>query len=240
MKDETYVFIQDVKQKGSTARSARNRRTHTGKGGRVKFPSDYMTEKEKKAMNGEVKSYRLNEPMSWDEFKAMPDDIKIVYIKALRQKYGVSDSKIGEMMGAKQVAMSREIRRIGLGVGRSPRKTTAFDKEGWIAWCNGAPVPTTDQPEENTEVIAQPVSEPSERERQTASLEKICDPVPVPNVQILPVREEKKTATPCSGSMTFEGNTESILNTVSALLGGANIRISITWDVLPEDGVCGC
>ena len=35
-------------------------------------------------MSGECKSYRLNSPMSWDEFKAMPDDIKITYIKLLR------------------------------------------------------------------------------------------------------------------------------------------------------------
>ena len=84
MKDETYVFIQDVKEKKTTARSARHTRTHCGRGGRVRLPSDNLSKKELMKMSGECKSYRLNSPMSWDEFKAMPDDIKITYIKLLR------------------------------------------------------------------------------------------------------------------------------------------------------------
>lgn len=43
MKDETYVFISDVKEKGSVARSARNARSHCGKGGRVRLPSDNLS-----------------------------------------------------------------------------------------------------------------------------------------------------------------------------------------------------
>lgn len=85
MKDEEFLFHSDCHEKKVTARSARNTRTHNGKRGKVKFPSDYLTKKEIKAMSGEVKSYRLNEPMSWREFKAMPDDIKVTYIKLLRE-----------------------------------------------------------------------------------------------------------------------------------------------------------
>ena len=89
MTDEKYSYIQDVKDKKVTARSARNKRTHNGKGGSVKFPSDYMTKKEIKAMSGEVKSYRLNKPMTWQEFKAMPHDVQYGYIKLLKSKYSV-------------------------------------------------------------------------------------------------------------------------------------------------------
>ena len=46
MKDEEYLFRQDSRDKALTARSARHKRTHCGKGGRVKLPSDYMTKKE--------------------------------------------------------------------------------------------------------------------------------------------------------------------------------------------------
>ena len=60
MKDEEYLFHQTCREQKNIARSARNKRTHNGKGGRVKFPSDYMTKKELQKMNGEVKSYRLN------------------------------------------------------------------------------------------------------------------------------------------------------------------------------------
>lgn len=41
--DEEYAYRQDCKEKAITARSARYKRTHCGKGGAVKFPSDYMT-----------------------------------------------------------------------------------------------------------------------------------------------------------------------------------------------------
>lgn len=46
MKDETYLFHSDCRDKKNVARSARNKRTHNGKSGGVKFPSDYMTKKE--------------------------------------------------------------------------------------------------------------------------------------------------------------------------------------------------
>ena len=176
-------------------------------------------------MNGEVKSYKLNDPMSWDEFQAMPDDIKITYIKLLREKFGVPDSHIGNMLGVRQNRISKEIIRLGINGGRGSGKTK-WNKDAWLAWCNGAPVPAPDPTEEAPEVV----------ERLAASLEDICEPVPVPvpEVKVLPVRQEKAKAIPDSGSMTFEGSLEGVLNAVSVLLGGAYVHISITWDVLPE------
>ena len=85
--DEQYVMISDSIEKKNIARSSRCRKTHCGKGGRVKFPSDYKTKKELKAMNGDVKTYNLNKPMSWTEFKALPEDLKITYIKKLRNEF---------------------------------------------------------------------------------------------------------------------------------------------------------
>lgn len=216
MKDETYLFISDCRDKKNTARSARNKRTHNGKGGRVKFPSDYMTKKELKAMNGEVRSYRLNEPMSWKEFKAMPDDIKVTYIKPLREKYGVSDTNIGKMMGVSQCPMQREIARLGiaLGKGHFQRK---FDKEGWLAWINGVPTAVAE------EVIEEPVAEPVEETEAE------------PAIDVKEDHTEIRKAIPSTGNMVFEGKVEEVMNSVTALLGGAYVHISITWDVLDEE-----
>jgi hypothetical protein len=224
MKDETYLFISDCRDKKNTARSARNKRTHNGKGGRVKFPSDYMTKKELNAMNGEVRSYRLNEPMSWKEFKAMPDDIKVTYIKLLREKYGVSDTNIGKMMGASQAPMQREVKRLGisLGKGHFQRK---FDKEGWLAWVNGVPTAATEEvTEEHLEVtIEEPVEEPVE--------ETEAEPV----IDVKEDHTEIRKAIPNTGNMVFEGKVEDVMNSVTALLGGAYVHIRITWDVLDEE-----
>jgi hypothetical protein len=166
MKDETYVFISDVKEKKVTARSARHTRTHCGKGGRVRLPSDNLSKKELMKMNGECKSYRLNEPMSWKEFKAMPDDVKVTYIKLLRQKFNVPFNHIGKAMGCCQKTISGEIVRLGLSEGKAPKgRSKKWDKEGFYAWWNGlnlpASVPEEDPAEESTkEEIVSTCEEP--------------------------------------------------------------------------------
>lgn len=215
MKDEEYVFHSDCREKKNIARSARHARTHNGKSGRVKFPSDNLTRKELNAMNGEVKSYRLNDPMPWKEFKAMPDDIKVTYIKLLRQKFNVPGKQIAEMMGVSAVHYSKEINRLGISEGKHCRgRCTVWDREGWLAWCNGAKLPACSPESVET-------SFKEDAEKGLASLEAICDPVPVPEIKTLPIcGKEKLKAIPCSGSMTFEGKVEDVLETVSVLLGG--------------------
>lgn len=220
MKDETYLFLQDSREKKNIARSARNKRTHTGKRGGVKLPSDYMTEKEKRKMNGEVKSYRLNSPMKWDEFKSMPDDVKIIYIKAIWERYNAPDTYIAQMFGVYRMTVSREVARLGIKNGKAVRGRQKWDKAGFLAWSGSETVPTTDP------VEAQEMPEPEQHE------EPVADPV----VEIPPVRIEKLKAIPGSGSMTFEGSVEAVLRSIQDLLGGANVHISITWDTLPDDG----
>lgn len=217
MKDEEFVFRQEVKEKASTARNARYKRTHNGKSGRVRFPSDNMTNKERNAMNGEVKSYRLNEPMSWKEFKEMPDDIKVTYIKLLRERFNCFDSAIADIMGINKISFSQEIKRLGLGHGTKHGGNRAWNqKEAFYAWASGVPTVI----EEET-----PVEEPEEEICEC--IETVPDPVAVEEAK-------SKRAVPSSGTMTFEGSTESILETLTVLLGGANVHISVTWDVLQE------
>ena len=163
-------------------------------------------------MNSEIETYRLNDPLTWQEYKAMPDDIRAIYIKAIRQRYNAPDSQIAKIMGAPQQTFSHEIRRLSISKGKG--KQGSWDKEGFFAWRHG--------------VIA-----PAEKtEKSQASLEVICDPVPVPEIKTLPKREEK--VIPCSGSMTFSGNADTALETVKAILGGAVAHITVTW----ETAVC--
>lgn len=151
MKDETYAFVSDVKGRASVARSARNRRTHNGKGGKVRLPSDNLSKKEIMKMNGECKSYKLNGPMSWKEFKSLPDDIKIVYIKLLRQKFNAPGKYIGEMMGIGAMTYSREINRLGISEGQNCRgRCTPWDKEGFYAWVGGVKQDPASVAEEET------------------------------------------------------------------------------------------
>lgn len=170
MKDEEFVYKSDVRDKAITARSARHTRTHCGKGGRVRFPSDNLSKKELMKMNGEVKSYRLNSPMGWAEFKSMPDDLKVVYIQALRKKYGVPDIQIGNMMGVHKATFIKEMSRLGLSRGQNCGGRKKWDEEGFFAWVNGVDVPTPvteEEPAEAPVIEEAPVHFYTEEERET-------------------------------------------------------------------------
>lgn len=197
MTDEKFIFIQDVKEKKITARSSYNRKTHNGKSG-CTLPHEYMSKKELESMNSEIETYRLNDPLTWQEYKAMPDDIRAIYIKAIRQRYNAPDSQIAKMMGAPQQTFSHEIRRLSISKGKG--KQGSWDKEGFFAWRHG--------------VIA-PTSSTEGSEAQQAEI--ICE-------------KKAEKAIPCAGSMTFSGNADTALETVKAILGGAAVNITVTWE----------
>ena len=119
MPDEQYVMISDSIEKKKIAHSSHNRKTHCGKGGRVKFPSDYLSKKELKAMNGDLKTYNLNRPMTWKEFRSMPQDLQIMYIKKLRNEFGVPDIVLCKVMGICKSSFSRAMSDLNLSLGRS-------------------------------------------------------------------------------------------------------------------------
>ena len=133
--DEQYEMIKDSREKKSIAASAFKQRSHCGKGGRVKFPSDSMSRKELNAMNGEVKSYRLNDPMSWEEFKSLPDDLKVDYIKALREKFCVPDKYVAEMFGISMGQLGLYLRDLKLEM---VHDIDIWNKESFLAWMSGA------------------------------------------------------------------------------------------------------
>jgi len=190
MKDETYLFISDSKEKKSVARSAFNKRTHCGKGG-CSLPSDNMTKKELNAMNGEVISYPMNDPLPYAEFKALPDDIKVLYITALVNRYDVPIANMAEMMGVHHTTLRKELHRIGFAQeNRGKRGWSKEDKEAFYAWAHCVPVQKEKAPEK-------PAENPTEGETVT-----------------------KKRLVPMCGEMTFAGKSDEALETIRAILGG--------------------
>ena len=131
MTDEKYTFITDVAEKKRTARGAFNKRTHNGKGGKVRFPSDYLSNKERNEMNGEVREYRMNSPITYSEFKKYPDDLKKNYVKRLRDMFDVSDTDIAAMMGVKAQTLNAALIKIDASGGRRGKRKAdyvAFEK----------------------------------------------------------------------------------------------------------------
>lgn len=131
MTDEKYTFITDVAEKKRIARGAFNKRTHNGKGGKVRFPSDYLSNKERNEMNGKVREYRMNSPITYSEFKKYPDDLKKKYVKRLRDMFDVSDTDIAAMMGVKAKTLNAALVKIDASGGRRGKRKAdyvAFEK----------------------------------------------------------------------------------------------------------------
>lgn len=131
MTDEKYTFITDVAEKKRIARGAFNKRTHNGKGGKVRFPSDYLSNKERNKMNGEIREYRMNSPITYSEFKKYPDDLKKKYVKRLRDMFDVSDTDIAEMMGVNVKTLATALAKIDARGGRRGKRKAdyvAFEK----------------------------------------------------------------------------------------------------------------
>lgn len=232
MTDEKYTFIEDVREKKKTATGAYHKRTHCGKGGAIRFPSDFMTKKERDAMNGEVKSYKLNAPMSWAEFKAMPDDIKITYITALHNKFNVSDTKLAEMFGKHQTRVSAEMRRLGVSCGRRGANTV-WDKDGWYAWVNGVKMEAKEEAgevsviEEKLEKCDEEVLEPVEK-CEDKDGDVVITPVEGLHFHLEKPKEVKRII-PCRGSMTLKGRADDALETVKRVLGDADMTVTVYW-----------
>ena len=134
MSEITDMFYDECADRKRTARGAFNKRTHNGKRGGVKFPSDYLSKKEKNKMNGEIKVYKMNEPITYAEFKEYPDDLKKQYVNNLREKFDVSDTAIAEMMGINNKTLSRLLNIIHASGGR--RGSRKADYEGFEKWKN--------------------------------------------------------------------------------------------------------
>lgn len=135
MSEITDMFREECADRKRTARGAFNKKTHNGKGGRVKFPSDYLSEKEKRKMNGEIKTFKMNQPISWEEFKTYPDDIKRQYIRSLRVRFQVPDKLIAEMMGVPKSTFGLWMQNLNITVGKGhkPNFTDAM-KTAWDNW----------------------------------------------------------------------------------------------------------
>lgn len=182
-------------------------------------------------MSGECKSYRLNEPMKWAEFKAMPDDLKITYIKLIREKYNADSKSIAEMMGVYYATATKEFRRLGIGEGKTRGHYTKWDKEGFLAWSNGVSLPANEPAE------AIPAVEPEMSDEEAAEVLNLLGAVPVVKEEtetVESVKEEPAKVVPGYANMGFEGEAEEVLKTVIGILGKTRVRITIGWTVMEE------
>ena len=130
-------FDYDAMQKKRITRGASHMK-HNRKG--CSLPSDYLTTAQKRRLNGPVSTYKLDEPMSWESFKAMPEDLQKKYILNLQETYQANNDMLGKMFGVTGVSVCRMRHALGIkamGQSKMTRDEVAVRDAKWDAFCNG-------------------------------------------------------------------------------------------------------
>lgn len=118
MKDEKYVFFEDVKEKAIMARSSKKRPRRSG----CRLPQ--YTAKEMREMSGPTYTINLKRRISYTEFKALPESLQKDYVQNIVDKYGVGPSALAELMGANAGAVGVYLSKRGFSFKRGfqPKK----------------------------------------------------------------------------------------------------------------------
>ena len=132
-------FDYDAMQKKRIARGA----AHMKRGSKSKkctLPSDYLTAAQKRRLNGPVSTYKLDEPMNWESFKAMPEDLQKKYILNLQETYQTTDEMLGMMFGKSNVTVGKcraSLGINGLGYSKFSHEEKIVRNAKWNAFYNG-------------------------------------------------------------------------------------------------------
>ena len=214
MTDEEYIFRQTERERKRDGRGTFNKKRQGGRN--VRLPSDGMTKKEWKKMNGEVKTYDMGKLASWKEFRAMPHDIQQAYLDRVSDRFeGIFGAVIADGMGATQTAFAQYIHAKELTI-KNNRTSAGHGKAAfyasdagrrWLAWKDGTPF--EEKADEPTVIDAPTVSEIVERIEEEPSAEQ--------------TPAEKKTA---SIKQADINNVAMILNALAGT--GAKLTIEIT------------
>lgn len=117
MRDEEYLFKEDVREKAITARSAKMRPRHSG----CRLPQ--YTAKEMREMSGPTYTLNLKKRITYAEFKALPEGLQKSYVQNIIDKYRVGPSALAELMGANAGAVGVYLSKRGFSFKRGFQPT---------------------------------------------------------------------------------------------------------------------
>ena len=160
-------------------------------------------------MSEKTEIYRLNKPLTWKEFLAMPDEYRIAYITALRQKYNVPDRHLCKMMGQQSGGFSQQMQRLRI---RSTRKkNVVWDKKGFYAWVNAYRTQKAEPVEDA------PICVPYDEETYAQH-----------NIVV----DQKEALHPCSGTLCLVGTAQSAWDIIKRILGNKTMKITLSWEAV--------
>ena len=115
MTDAEYVFNQTSRERKQLANAARHKKNGS-RSRKCTLPGDYLSKKEKLALNGEVKTYSMKKRYTVEEFKQMPDDIQLEYVNHKINCYDLGSAVISkELFGMSGSWLKMYFHNKGLG-----------------------------------------------------------------------------------------------------------------------------
>lgn len=134
MTDETYTFISDVKEKKSVARSG-------GKKGKSRrgctLPSDNLSTKEKRQMNGDMVSISMDRPMSYAKFQSLSAEMQKEYLQHIIDNYGGNTARIAGMFGVEESQVKKLRQDLNI-ISRYSIGDIGYDYGPWIEFLGSA------------------------------------------------------------------------------------------------------
>lgn len=153
-------FDYDVLQKKRIASGAKHIK-HGSKSKKCTLPSDYLTAKQRKELNGTMDTYKLDVPMEWKSFKKMPLDIQQEYISRLQERFEPRQDAVASMFGVRATSMNHYFHQNGLKWVNTGRKLQNLELvQEWQKFLGKEANPVaflSDAPDEQSEDAA-PVS----------------------------------------------------------------------------------
>ena len=129
----------------------------------------YLTAKQKKGLNGKMSTYNLSKPMTYEEFKAMPDDLRKEYITKLYCDWGVGLVPISNMFRCSPETVRQVCKQFGI----STTGRQHLSDEQKIKWLEFLGKISTNA---NTEDEDEDESKEEYSERKDSSSQKIIAP----------------------------------------------------------------
>lgn len=168
MTDEAFVLDQDNRERKIIGRNARYRKSGA-RSRKCSLPSDRLTPKQLKELNGKVKTYNLKAPMNYADFTDMPSELQWEYlIKLLTEKEGrLSD--IAVMMGVNYEALRQYIVRHHPGRKLPDKRGQKRPDPKWLDFIRDAEKPQ-EAPEEPEEDCIAPETKPPHSEFSAVKL----------------------------------------------------------------------
>ena len=127
-------FDFDIMEKKRIAQGARARKCGS-KSRKCTLPSDYLTAAQKKGLNGKVRTYNLSGPMTYNTFRAMPDDLQKEYLLKLRNEMDATLTAMGKMMQCSPETVRQALMRHGIPT--NIKRMSFESKLRWDAWLKG-------------------------------------------------------------------------------------------------------